>query len=142
MIEVILHQKRSMLWKWGENVFYWYPLNEVDEHFVSPKATPGISVTNIILCEGNYKLFGINLIERLMKQKWSKYGKKLVLISLFTRLSFCILVTLLFIETCPKLDDIERSWGKINSPYRLILYVSVLLKVIGEMLRGAIELYT
>jgi len=76
-----------------------------------------------------------------MKQKWSRYGKKLVLISLFTQLSFCILVTLLFIETYPKLDDIERSWGKINSPYRLILYVSVLLKVSGEMLRGTIEMY-
>merc|ERR1719320_509503 len=69
MLQVILNTIRMKVWKWGAKAFYGYPLNEIDEHFESPKETPGIPINNIILCEGNSELFEIDLIEKLMKEK-------------------------------------------------------------------------
>merc|ERR1719285_391798 len=108
MVTVILNQFRIKLWKWGEEAFHAYPLNEIDDYFKSPTETPGIPVNNIILCEGNFELVGIALIEKLMKEKWLKFGKPWVILNFISQLCFCIALTWLFMRVYPYLENMDR----------------------------------
>jgi len=142
MLQVILNTIRLQLWTWGEEAFYMYPLNEIDEYFKSPRETPGIPINNIILCEGNSELFDIALIVKLMKEKWDAFGKAFVVKNLFTQLCFCILLTWLFLDTYPHLGNLERDWGRVRNLKGRIVYVMVLLAMVWEMIRALVEMGT
>jgi len=142
MVEVILNQTRLQIWKWGEEAFYAYPLNEIDENFKSPKETPGIPVNTIILCEGNSELVGTTVIGKLMKEKWSKFGRTWAVVYFLNQLCFCILLTVLFWNTYPHLENLELQWGVITNFWEGILYILVFAKVVCQMIRSIVEMGT
>merc|ERR1719419_653886 len=142
MVEVILNQTRLQIWKWGEEAFYAYPLNEIDEYFKSSKETPGIPVNTIILCEGNSELVGTTVIGKLMKEKWHKFGRTWALVYFLNQLFFCILLTCLFSNTYPHLENLELRWGVITNFWEGIVYFLVFAKVVCQMIRSIVEMGT
>jgi len=142
MVGSILKWNRVRFWKWGERAFYGYPLNEVDGYFKSAEETPGIPVHNIILCEKNVELLGVTLIEKLIKEKWSKFGKLWARLSFVYQLVFCGFLTYLFMLVRPHLDNMDRGWGMNYTPGGIFSYIVVLLKVGCDMICGMFEWWT
>jgi len=144
MVECIMKQTRLPIWKWGEEAFYGYPLNEIDEYFKNPRETPGIPVNSIILSEGLYEMLELPLIVKLMKTKWSKFGKKGVIFFSVAQFFFCIVLTGLFIECYPRLDDLEQPWGKraIDTLFQKGLWLVVFIKAVYEIVTMSVEMMT
>jgi len=142
MVECILKQTRLKIWKWGEEAFYGYTLNEIDEFYESPMETPGIPVNTIIICEGHFEMLSIPIFVKLMKQKWNSFGWKWVVFFSVVQLVFCITLTGLFIETYPKLNDPSAPWGRdaIEKPWQRLMYIFVLIKASCEMVCMCIEM--
>merc|ERR550534_3176044 len=66
MVKTILYEKRIRVWKWGGQVYSAYALNEIDDYFIDQKTTPGIPITNIILSEGHFELFNLQVLSDLL----------------------------------------------------------------------------
>jgi hypothetical protein len=144
MVKCILKQTRLKIWKWGEEAFYGYTLNEIDEYNDSPQKTPGIPVNSIILSEGHFEMLEIPLIGKLMKEKWKRFGRDWVIIFSVLQLLFCIALTLLFIQCYPKPREMKLDWGRaaIDKWWQKALWFIVMIKASLEIVCMVIEMGT
>jgi len=77
-----------------------------------------------------------------MKKKYVKFGKKYIGINLFTQLSFCILMTWLFLETYPHLGNLERPWGAVRDWKGKVVYFFVFWMVVYHIIHSLVEMGT
>merc|ERR1719317_1780037 len=77
-----------------------------------------------------------------MKEKWVKFGKSYTVVSLVTQLSFCILLTWLFLETYPHLGNLERPWGAVTDWKGKVVYFLVFWMVAYHIIRSLVEMGT
>jgi len=136
IVKTILNRSRIRSWKWGNLAYHAYTLNEIDDFFDDVITTPGIPVTNIILSEGCFELLSLQVLSKLMEDKWASFGKKWTWIFGIIQLLFIFSLTVLFLCTHPNLSNLETPWGReaMTSNWLWACYIFVLVKAVWEIL--------
>jgi len=143
MVKTILDQTRRKIYKWGEYALNAYTLNEIDDYYRDAENTPGVPITSIILSEGHSELLNLEVMRKLMVNKWNAFGRFYTKILCLIQLSYAIILTLFFYNVRPNLQDWSIPWGRkaVNSAFVYVLYFVVLVKATLEIVLMLIEMF-
>jgi len=140
MVETIVMQTRIRIWKYGDQAYNAYTLNEIDDYFKDSETTPGIPITNIILSQGHFELLSLQVISKLLEDKWSSFGWKWTCVFFIVQLAFVVSLTVLFLGCHPDLNDFDDSnWGVKDNWVRACYFI-VFFKVCLEIVTMVIEI--
>jgi len=143
MVKTILDQTRRKIYKWGEYALNAYTLNEIDDYYRDAENTPGVPITSIILSEGHSELLNLEVMRKLMVNKWNAFGRMYTKIFCLIQLSYAIILTIFFYNVRPHLQELSIPWGKkaVNSAFVYFLYFVVLVKATLEIVLMLIEMF-
>jgi len=144
MVEAILSATRIKIWKWGDKAFYAYTLNEIDN--MDTEKTHGIPVLTIILSEGHFELMSLEVLWKLLKEKWTDFGHTWTRVLCIYQGLFILALTYLFFECYPDLEALEGDkqvkWGRqvINTTAQYACYYFVFFKVADDIISMVTEM--
>jgi len=150
LFEHIINSCRLSIWRWGNRSFNAYNLSEIDSYKdLDLDRFEGMDVLTLVVTEAHFDFMRLPFINNILKDKWTKYGRKGVYFFLVLQIVFSFAMAAYFQTMWPEFDNLEKDWGAaaINGFWPLFTTSFVVAKALLEItiefleLSGLVKIY-